>query len=151
MYKKDLALHNLQWFICHKIQPNQIIYLKYIYKEDLALEKLQSLICHKTPTKPNLHRMQYFVHMPFHYICLFDNIYTSTLWYVLSQLNHVILLSLKNVFWLRQPSLVTRNFWTYEQNGLAINLGWTHYFGNFMVNHIYQPLRPGRIWHMVNF
>ena len=27
MYKKDLALNNLQWLICHKIQPNQIIYI----------------------------------------------------------------------------------------------------------------------------
>ena len=24
MYKKDLALNNLQWLICHKTQPNQI-------------------------------------------------------------------------------------------------------------------------------
>ena len=23
MYKEDLALNNLQWLICHKIQPNQ--------------------------------------------------------------------------------------------------------------------------------
>ena len=23
MYKKDLALNNLQWLICHKTQPNQ--------------------------------------------------------------------------------------------------------------------------------
>ena len=23
MYKKDLALNNLQWLICHKIKPNQ--------------------------------------------------------------------------------------------------------------------------------
>ena len=23
MYKKDLALNNLQWLICHKNQPNQ--------------------------------------------------------------------------------------------------------------------------------
>ena len=27
MYKKDLALNNLQWLICHKTQPNQIIYI----------------------------------------------------------------------------------------------------------------------------
>ena len=30
MYKKDLALNNLQWLICHKTQPNQIIYIPYI-------------------------------------------------------------------------------------------------------------------------
>ena len=23
MYKQDLALYNLQWFICHKTKPNQ--------------------------------------------------------------------------------------------------------------------------------
>ena len=27
MYKKDLALNNQHWLICHKIQPNQIIYI----------------------------------------------------------------------------------------------------------------------------
>ena len=27
MYKKDLALNNPQWLICHKTQPNQIIYI----------------------------------------------------------------------------------------------------------------------------
>ena len=33
MYKKDFALNNLQWLICH-----QTIYmLIYMYKEDLAL------------------------------------------------------------------------------------------------------------------
>ena len=25
LYKKDLALNYLQWLICHKTQPNQII------------------------------------------------------------------------------------------------------------------------------
>ena len=25
MYKEDLALNNLQWLICHKTKPNQII------------------------------------------------------------------------------------------------------------------------------
>ena len=51
MYKEDLALNNLQWLICHKTHPNQIIYLIYMYKEDLALNNLQWLICHKT--QPN--------------------------------------------------------------------------------------------------
>ena len=27
MYKEELALNNLQWLICHKTQPNQIIYI----------------------------------------------------------------------------------------------------------------------------
>ena len=27
MNKEDLALNNLQWLICHKTQPNQIIYI----------------------------------------------------------------------------------------------------------------------------
>ena len=30
MYKENLALNNLQWLICHKNQPNQIIYIQYI-------------------------------------------------------------------------------------------------------------------------
>ena len=30
MYKEDLALNNLQWLICHKTKPNQIIYIWYI-------------------------------------------------------------------------------------------------------------------------
>ena len=51
MYKKDLALNNLQWLICHKTQPNKIIYFIYMYKNDLALNNLQWLICHKT--QPN--------------------------------------------------------------------------------------------------
>ena len=52
MYKEDLALNNLQWLICHKIQPTpNSIYSIYMYKEDLALNNLQWLICHKT--QPN--------------------------------------------------------------------------------------------------
>ena len=30
MYKEDLELNNLLWFICHKTHPNEIIYL-HIY------------------------------------------------------------------------------------------------------------------------
>ena len=30
MYKKDLALNNLQWLICHKTKSNQILYIEYI-------------------------------------------------------------------------------------------------------------------------
>ena len=30
MYKPDLALDNPQWFIYHKIEPNQIIYIMRI-------------------------------------------------------------------------------------------------------------------------
>ena len=48
----DLALNNLQWLICHKMSPNQIIDLQYIYiKMALALNNLQRLICHKTKLK----------------------------------------------------------------------------------------------------
>ena len=33
MNKPDLALNNLQWLICHKTKPNQIIqlYVDYLY------------------------------------------------------------------------------------------------------------------------
>ena len=43
MFTEDLALGKLQWFICHKTQQDQIIYISYIYiyKEDLALDNLQ--------------------------------------------------------------------------------------------------------------
>ena len=27
MYEEDLVLNNLQWLICHKTQPNQILYI----------------------------------------------------------------------------------------------------------------------------
>ena len=27
MYKEDVALNNLQWLICYKTQPNQIVYI----------------------------------------------------------------------------------------------------------------------------
>ena len=41
MYKEDLVLNNQQWLICHKTQPNQIIYIQYIcIKKDLALNNL---------------------------------------------------------------------------------------------------------------
>ena len=30
MYKEDLAFNDLQWLICHKTQPNQILYIQYI-------------------------------------------------------------------------------------------------------------------------
>ena len=30
MYKKDLAIGNLQWLICHKTKPKQIIYILYV-------------------------------------------------------------------------------------------------------------------------
>ena len=50
MYKKDMALNNLQWLICHKTQLHQIIDIIhiYMYEKDLALNNLQWLICHKT-------------------------------------------------------------------------------------------------------
>ena len=31
MYKEYLALNNLQWLICYKTQPNQIIYIFNMY------------------------------------------------------------------------------------------------------------------------
>ena len=68
MYKEDTTLNNLQWLICHKTQPNQILYLIYMYKEDLALNKLQWLICHKTKpnqTKLNSCRSKNFIFQPF--------------------------------------------------------------------------------------
>ena len=37
MYKKDLALNDPQWLICHKTKPNQIIYIQYMYEKDLPL------------------------------------------------------------------------------------------------------------------
>ena len=30
MYKKDLALNNQPWLICHKTKPDQIIYIQYL-------------------------------------------------------------------------------------------------------------------------
>ena len=30
MHKEDLSLNNLQWLICHKTKPNEIIYIWYI-------------------------------------------------------------------------------------------------------------------------
>ena len=52
MYKKNLALDNLQWLIRYK-NPTELnlIYLLYMYKKNLALNNQQWLICHKT--KPN--------------------------------------------------------------------------------------------------
>ena len=71
MYKEDLALNNLQWLICHKTQPNQIIYiLIYMYKEDLALNNLQWLICHKTPTRPTVQGIYKKMHFFFYYLHL---------------------------------------------------------------------------------
>ena len=31
MYKKDLALNDQKWLICHKVKPNQILHL-YVSK-----------------------------------------------------------------------------------------------------------------------
>ena len=75
MYKKDLALDKLHWFICHKTKPNQTkpnhIYLIYMHKRDLALNNLQWLICHKT--KPN-----YILYI--WYICIKRIWYLITYW-----------------------------------------------------------------------
>ena len=29
IFNKDLALNNLQWLICHKTKPNQILYIQH--------------------------------------------------------------------------------------------------------------------------
>ena len=51
MYNKDLALNKLQMLICHKTQPNQILYIRYgMYNEDLELNNVQRLIYSKTQT-----------------------------------------------------------------------------------------------------
>ena len=44
MYKRDSALNNLQWLICHEMNQTKSnhIYLAYICKEDLALNSLGS-------------------------------------------------------------------------------------------------------------
>ena len=31
MYKKDLALNNQQWLICHKTKPNQVFFYCYVF------------------------------------------------------------------------------------------------------------------------
>ena len=31
MYKEDLALNDRHWLMCHKTQPNQILYIQYLY------------------------------------------------------------------------------------------------------------------------
>ena len=54
--KKNLALNNLQWLICHKAQSNLILYIYYTcIKKDLALNNLQWLIYHKTQTNQILY------------------------------------------------------------------------------------------------
>ena len=46
MYKKDLALNNLQWLICHETQPNQIVYAKLAgaveYTDCISAEGLET-------------------------------------------------------------------------------------------------------------
>ena len=50
MYKEDLAFNNLQWLICHKTQPNQIIYIYiyiYIYHHVVPLARISlTFSCH---------------------------------------------------------------------------------------------------------
>ena len=74
MYKEDLALNNLQWLICHKTQPNQIIYmLIYMYKEDLALNNQQWLIFPETKpnqTKLNIYKL-YILKIPAYLFILY--------------------------------------------------------------------------------
>ena len=42
MYKEDLVLNGLQWLICHKAKPTEIMFNihMYIYEEDLVLNAL---------------------------------------------------------------------------------------------------------------
>ena len=49
MYKKDLALNNLQWMICHKTKPNQTVikyffHFRYIIKASLLEKKDISVV-----------------------------------------------------------------------------------------------------------
>ena len=50
MQKQDLQLNNLQWLICHKTKPNQIICIKYI-----CIKRIWHLITYKGwyAIKPN--------------------------------------------------------------------------------------------------
>ena len=41
MYEKDLALNNLQWFLCHKTKLNQIFVLN---KNDYILRRLKGYL-----------------------------------------------------------------------------------------------------------
>ena len=54
MYKKDLALNNLQWLM---YIPN--IYLIYMYKKDYPLINIQGLISIKHNQSTNLHLYTY--------------------------------------------------------------------------------------------
>ena len=60
----DLSLNNLQWFICHKTQPNEIIYIWY--KEDLVLNNLLGLICHKT--QPYNSKLYIYIYIYIYYL-----------------------------------------------------------------------------------
>ena len=42
MYKKDLALNNLQWLICHK-KPNQTFYLRGLSLKFMHLLQMHSV------------------------------------------------------------------------------------------------------------
>ena len=49
MYKEDLALNNLNgWYVIKPNQTKFYKFNIYMYKEDLALNNPHSLICHKT-------------------------------------------------------------------------------------------------------
>ena len=40
LFMCELALNNLQWFICHETKPNQV-YVMYMYNDDLTLNNPQ--------------------------------------------------------------------------------------------------------------
>ena len=48
MYKMDLALNNPQWLDAIKLNQTKSYVFNIMYKDDLALNNLQWLICHKT-------------------------------------------------------------------------------------------------------
>ena len=45
MYEEDLALNNLQWLICHKTKPNQIIYIQHICIKSIWYYRVERWNC----------------------------------------------------------------------------------------------------------
>ena len=46
MYKKDMALNNLEWLICHKTKPNSLNVLTVIESVNLLLERQFYSVAH---------------------------------------------------------------------------------------------------------
>ena len=51
MHTEDLALNDLQWLICHKTKPNQILYILYIRIK--GIWHYQPTVVDMPLTKPN--------------------------------------------------------------------------------------------------